>query len=149
MENDLIKPYYQIIGIVNQWMHIPRFNGYQINTFGDVRSFKHYKTNEEGYYIKVEYDKHKRPYVYITDDTKTRRKMYIYELMNLAFNPYNHALQPVIGINYCGFGQRIKDIPSTKEERAKRGYAVFDNIREAMTSEDYVTVDLFGNIIKE
>lgn len=151
--NNLISPIYYVPDDYVIWRHIPGFNGYQINNFGEVRSYKHYKRDTDyGHYMMLYPKGATKPnmvytYVVISDNRHNRKRMFTYQLMNLAFNAdYIDNVPENTGTYQCGF-HRLKDIPTTEEERSRLGYGIYDNLAKAMTSEDTVEIDLFGNIL--
>lgn len=124
------------------WESIPYFSGYQINNYGEIKSYKHYKAYEY-YYIKHYGTKNNR-YVNIYNDRHEKVKMFIKDLLYIAFTQDAHGIYQS-GIN------RLKDIPKTKEERKILGYGVYDNLSNNFIStdneNDMVTIKF--NISKE
>lgn len=140
MNNNLTDPIY-FVPNYEIWVHIPGFNGYEISNYGGIRSYKHYKTNPRGDYIKV-YGNGLSRYVIISDNSNKRKKMFIYDLMNRSFNTDN--IHPHLGTYYRGYN-KLKDIPDTREEREKTGYGSYNMISDIFSSN--ISIDIFGNTI--
>lgn len=69
----------------NTWYHIPGFNGYVINTSGDVKSLKFMNANPDGIPIKY-YNNKNGGYYILSDDKNVRRKRTKEELLDIVRN---------------------------------------------------------------
>ena len=71
------------------WFHIPKFNGYQINENGCVRSMKNFKA-DPGHYMKLYNDK----YYCLVDDNNESKRISMNDLLKLTFES-GYELKPV------------------------------------------------------
>ena len=129
MEN-LIKPIYFVGCGVEIFRHIPKYNGYMVSNYGILISYKHYKMYPEGYRIKP----NKKGLYTISNTRHDRITKPISYFIDPAFSETSCTALPSPNSYHCGFN-RLKDIPDTKEERACKGYGIYDIIHSTITGE--------------
>lgn len=104
--------------LYEEWYHIPGFNGYIINGYGDVRSLKFYNACPEGIYIKYHGGKRNDGYYELSDNKNVRVKKSKKELLNLVKNSENTYIQPegtiYMGSRNKGYMNYDKKYPNNK-----------------------------------
>ena len=133
--NESIKPAYFINSGPEIFKHIPGYNGYIISNYGTMISFKHYKKYPNGYLLRP--DKHGK--YEISNTRHDRIKESVEYFIDLAFTNQQNTALPPPNSYYCGYN-KLKDIPHTKEERAAKGYSIYDNIHDALEGKKDSTV---------
>ena len=114
------------------WYMIPGFNGYEINKFKQIRSFKNYRVFPRGYLIKTYRDRKGKHYIHLTDNNNIRRKMYIDDLWTLVQkdpNKYIRTTSDTYG------GSRNKIIGSDK--------LILVNTIEETKPKEYCEINLY------